>query len=53
MTNPQEILDALLSFREATEMGFQSMDKRFDALESRFDNLIRRLDLLENRIARS
>lgn len=55
-----ELLDTVISLRDATALGFRNVDRRFDemeerwgrrhnALESRFDGLEKRFDCLEVR----
>lgn len=46
----RDILDALLSFREAVEVRFDGVDRRFDRLEGRMNGIEGRMDRLEVRM---
>ena len=50
MENGKAILDAILSLREATEMGFARVDARFVRVETRLEGLETRLGALETRL---
>jgi hypothetical protein len=53
MTNADEVLSAVLSLKEATELGFRTFDVRFDRLETRVGSLETRMGALETLVDRS
>lgn len=46
----QELLNAILDLRNATELGFVAVNRRFDDVHHRFDGLDRRFNSLESRV---
>lgn len=47
----QELLNAILDLRNATEIGFVAVNGRFDDVDGRFDDVYRRLDGLDRRFS--
>jgi hypothetical protein len=46
----QELLNAILDLRNATELGFVAVNRRFDDVYHRLDGLDRRFNSLESRV---
>jgi hypothetical protein len=46
----QELLNAILDLRNATELGFVAVNRRFDDVYHRRDGLDRRFNSLESRV---
>jgi hypothetical protein len=46
----QELLNAILDLRNATELGFVAVNRRFDDVCHRLDGLDRRFNSLESRV---
>lgn len=45
-----DLLNAILDLRNATELGFNSMNRRFEGVDARLDRLERRFGALETRV---
>lgn len=45
-----DLLNAILDLRNATELGFNHMNHRFEGVDARFDRLERRFGALETRV---
>jgi hypothetical protein len=50
MNGEGEIIKALLTLHDATEMHFNAVDARFDAMDARFDAMDTRLDGVDTRL---
>ena len=50
MNREDEILEAVLRLREATEMGFKSIEFRLDGHDARFVSLETRFDRFERQV---
>jgi hypothetical protein len=45
-----ELMDAVVDLRNATEMGFHNVDRRFDEMDLRLERWERRFNALETRL---
>ena len=50
MENGNAILEAILTLREATEMGFARVEARFDGVDARFEGIDARFERVESRL---